>query len=114
MMSTLLNYQHESGLWGQIVDYEGAWDESSCSGMFASALVKGVRHGWLDEKRYAPAAEKAWTALCAKLDANGNLADTGAGINSSSVRQVYLDCPKVNGAPHGQAALLWTANALLG
>lgn len=114
MMATLLEYQHESGLWGQLVDAADAWDESSCSGMFASGIISGVSHGWLDAATFAPAAVKAWNALCARMDSFGNVGGTGAGINCSSDRQFYLDAPRVNGAPHGQAALLWAVNALLG
>ena len=113
MMATLLEYQHPSGLWGQLVDDPDAWDESSCSGMFTSSMVKGIRHGWLDEKVYGPAVGKAWDALCGRIDAYGNVGGTGAGINCQSERRGYLECPTVNGAPHGQAAMLWTINAML-
>ena len=113
MMKTLLECQHESGLWGQLVDAEEAWDESSCSGMFTSSLISGVRNGWLDESIYGPAARKAWIALCNKIDEYGNVADVGAGTNCKNDRQFYLDRPRINGAPHGQAALLWAVNALL-
>lgn len=114
MASSLLKYQHGSGLWGQLIDAEEAWDESSCSGMFTSSLVLGVKNGWLDEDSYGAAARKAWTALCAKIDSYGNVADVGAGTNCKNDRQFYLDRPRINGAPHGQAGLLWTVNALLG
>lgn len=113
MASSLLRYQHESGLWGQLVDAEEAWDESSCSGMFASSLIEGVKNGWLEEESYGVAARKAWTGLCGKLDVHGNIADVGAGTNCKNDRQFYLDRPRINGAPHGQAALLWAVNALI-
>ena len=113
MMDSVLAYQHESGLWGQLVDDADAWDESSCSGMFTSSLVDGVNNGWLDANTFGPAAMKAWTALCRKMDKFGNIADVGAGTNCKNDRQFYLDRPRINGAPHGQAAMLWTVNSLL-
>lgn len=113
MMAALLENQHASGLWGQLIDGDDAWDESSCSGMFAFSMIMGVKHGWLDADVYGPAARKAYLALCSKVDRFGNVGEVGAGINCGSSREFYLACPKVNGAPHGQAALLWCCNALL-
>ena len=112
MAAALLEYQHPSGLWGQLVDGD-AWDESSCSAMFTFCLLKGVQNGWLLSDVYGPAARKAWLALCAKIDEFGNVGDVGAGINCGTSREFYLACPKVNGAPHGQAALLWCCQTLV-
>ena len=111
MMEVLLSYQHESGLWGQLVDGE-AWDESSCSAMFTYAFIRGLQKGLLDEEKYLPAASRAWNALCAKIDEYGNVGGVGAGINCGTTREFYLACPCVNGAPHGQAAMLWCCAAL--
>ena len=111
MMESLLSFQHPSGLWGQLVDGE-AWDESSCSAMFTYAFIRGIRLGLLDKDTFAPAVAKAWEALCARIDAYGNVGGVGAGINCGASREFYLACPKVNGAPHGQAAMLWCCSAL--
>ena len=111
MMEALLSYQHDSGLWGQLIDGE-AWDESSCSAMFTYAFIRGVKAGLLPAEPYLPAACKAWNALCAKIDAYGNVGGVGAGINCGKSRDFYLACPRVNGAPHGQAAMLWCCAAL--
>lgn len=111
MMSSLLGYQHPGGLWGQLVDGD-AWDESSCSAMFTYAFIRGMKAGLLDREVFLPAARKAWNALCAKIDAYGNVGEVGAGINCGTSREFYLACPRVNGAPHGQAAMLWCCSAL--
>ena len=113
MMETLLKYQHESGLWGQLVTDPESWDESSCSAMFTYAFVEGIRRGWLDEKTYGPAARKAWIALCSKLDEYANLADVCVGTNRYADRDYYLARPRFNGDPHGQAPMMWIANALV-
>src|SRR6185312_12748845 len=67
MMSALLAAQAPDGMWRQLLDKPDAWDESSATGMFTFAFVTGVKHGWLDEKTYAPAARKAWLALVALI-----------------------------------------------
>ena len=67
----------------------------------------------LDADRFGPAARKAYLALVKKLDAHANLADVCEGTVKKNDRDHYLARPRVNGAPYGQAALMWICNALL-
>ena len=113
MMSALLRTQREDGLWGQLVDDPGSWTETSGSAMFTFGLVSGVKLGLLDADRFGPAARKAYLALVKKLDAHANLADVCEGTVKKNDRDHYLARPRVNGAPYGQAALMWICNALL-
>ena len=113
MMASLLKYQAPSGLWRQLLDKPESWEETSGTGMFAFAMVTGVKKGWLDEKTYGPAARKAWLALVAKLDKNANVTDVCVGTNKGFSVQYYLDRQKATGDLHGQAAAVWTAMALL-
>ena len=113
MMATLLEHQHENGLWGQVIDDPEFWEESSCSAMFAYAFIEGVRQGWLDEATYGPAARRAWGALCGKLDEHANIADVCIGTNWKNSRKWYMDRPRANGDPHGQMAIMWICSALL-
>lgn len=113
MMKTLLGYQRENGLWGQIVDDPESWDETSCSAMFAYGMLEGIKQGWLSEKTYGPAVKKAWITLCGMLDENANLPGVCIGTGAVNDRDHYLNRPRVNGDPHGQAPMLWLCNALL-
>lgn len=113
LMATLLKTQGEDGLWGQLLDVPDAWRETSGSAMFTFAFVTGVKNGWLDEKTYAPAARKAWIALCGQLDEKANLAGVCIGTNKGNTAQFYLDRERATGDLHGQAPMLWTASALL-
>ena len=122
MMATLLTTQGPDGLWRQLVDKPEAWLETSGTGMFAFAMVAGVKHGWLEADTYGPAARKAWLALVAKLDAKANVADVCIGTNTAVNQRVtepaaqlkyYLDRGRATGDLHGQAPILWTAAALM-
>ncbi|TZF81080.1 glycosyl hydrolase [Pedobacter sp. BS3] len=113
MMASLLKYQSESGMWRQLIDDPESWEESSGTGMFAFAMVTGVKQGWLDKKTYAPAARKAWLALVKHIDANADISDVCEGTNKKNDRQYYLDRKRLTGDLHGQAPVLWTAAALL-
>ncbi|MFO7693379.1 MAG: glycoside hydrolase family 88 protein [Vicinamibacterales bacterium] len=113
MMTSLLAMQGEDGLWRQLLDHPEAWPETSGTGMFASAMVTGVRNGWLDERTYGPAARKAWLGLVKYIDADANVSSVCAGTNKGPTVQYYLDRPRNTGDLHGQAPVLWTASALL-
>jgi rhamnogalacturonyl hydrolase YesR len=113
MMAALLQYQGNDGLWRQLIDHPEAWPETSSSGMFAFAMVTGVKNGWLDAKTYGPAARKAWLGLVSHLDKNANVNNVCEGTNKGQSLQYYLDRKRNVGDLHGQAPILWTASALL-
>jgi rhamnogalacturonyl hydrolase YesR len=125
MMAALLRTQTASGMWRQLVDDNSPhnWPETSSTGMFAFAMVTGVKNGWLSADTYGPAARKAWLALVQYLDADGNVRDvcpgtgeaatSGGGTSAATQIQYYLDRPRIVGDFHGQAPLLWTASALM-
>jgi rhamnogalacturonyl hydrolase YesR len=109
MMEALLRYQSENGMWRQLVDYEYSWAESSCTAMFAYAIQSGIHNGWLDGKLYGPAAEKAWKALCAHVDREGNIREICVGTGQMDDIEFYLKRPRTLGDLHGQAPFLWLA-----
>ena len=107
MMAALLKCQSDNGMWRQLVDYEYSWAESSCTAMFAYAMTAGVRQGWLDKAAYEPAAEKAWKALCAHVDRDGNVREICVGTGQMDDIEFYLKRPRTLGDFHGQAPVLW-------
>ncbi|MBN2163201.1 MAG: glycoside hydrolase family 88 protein [Pontiellaceae bacterium] len=109
MMAALLKYQSDNGMWRQVVDYEYAWAESSCTAMFAYAMTVGVDHGWLDQESYGPAVDKAWKALCAHVDPLGNVREICIGTSRRDYLEYYLKRPRELGDLHGQAPFLWLA-----
>lgn len=122
MMASLLKYQTDEGLWRQLIDKPESFLETSGSGMFAFAMVTGVKHGWLDAATYGPAARKAWLGLVSRVDDKANIKDVCVGTNKAAKEvgadpetqlKFYLNRSRRTGDLHGQAALLWTASALL-
>lgn len=113
MMDALVEYQAPSGMWRQLIDYPEAWEESSGTAMFGFALRVGVREGILEDRKYRTAYERAWTALVERVGADGRLSDVCVGTGQSKDAQYYLDRPSVTGDLHGQAPMLWFANALI-
>jgi len=113
MMAALLKYQGGDGMWRQLIDDAHAWPETSGTGMFAFAMITGVKNGWLDAATYGPAARKAWLALVTYLDDKGDVRDVCVGTNKKADHQYYLDRKRVTGDLHGQAPVIWCATALL-
>lgn len=113
MMKTLLDYQKEDGLWGQLVDDPTTWTETSGSAMFTYAMIKGVKRGWLKAETYAPAVRKAWIALTGHIDEQGDIDGVCEGTNKTNDRQFYLNRRTLPGNMHGQAPILWCVTAFL-
>jgi rhamnogalacturonyl hydrolase YesR len=112
MMASLRQYQRKDGSWGQLIDHDESWSESSGTGMFAFALVTGVKSGWLDAS-YAACAHHAWIALAGYVDQNADVTAVCEGTNKYNNLEYYLLRKRKTGDFHGQAPLMWTANALL-
>lgn len=107
MMNTLVQYQDEQGMWHQIIDSKAAWEETSCTAMFAYALSEGINQGLLIEPAYKEAVLKAWKALTDRMNDKGALTGVCAGTGQSMDPQYYLDRPRIDGDFHGQAPLIW-------
>jgi rhamnogalacturonyl hydrolase YesR len=113
MMSALLNHQGADGVWRQLIDHPESWPETSSTGMFAFAMVTGVKNGWLDRSKYSLAARKAWLGLLQYVDRDGNVRNVCEGTGKGFTVEYYLKRRRNTGDFHGQAPVLWTASALL-
>ncbi|MBP6022535.1 glycoside hydrolase family 88/105 protein [Ferruginibacter sp.] len=113
MMESLLQYQATDGMWRQLVNDTSSWKETSCTGMFAYAMITGVKNSRLNKKQFAPAAKKAWLALTGYINYKGEISDVCEGTGAGNTKQYYLDRKKITGDYHGQAPVLWCASALL-
>ena len=113
MMSALLKYQGQDGMWRQLIDKEDAWPESSSSAMFSFAMITGVKNGWLDATTYGPAARKGWIAVVGYVDQNNDVTQVCEGTGKLDDLAYYYARKRRTGDFHGQAPVLWAASALL-
>lgn len=113
MMKSLLRHRNAQGIWNQLIDQPDFWAETSGTGMFTYAFISGVRHGWLSEKTYGPAARQAWLELVKYINDDGDVREVCIGTNKLNDFNYYLDRPRTTGDFHGQAPVLWCAAALL-
>jgi hypothetical protein len=52
-----------------------AYPESSATAMIATAMLRGIRNGWIDRVTYEPLVQKAWKAILARTGSDGRLVD---------------------------------------
>jgi unsaturated rhamnogalacturonyl hydrolase len=74
-MAALARFQDENGMWRNVIDRPGAYSEYSATAMIATAMLRGVRNGWIDRATYEPLIDKAWKAILARTGADGLLVD---------------------------------------
>jgi rhamnogalacturonyl hydrolase YesR len=112
MLENLKKYQGADGMWRQLLDDPQCWPETSCTAMFAYSMLTGINRGWLPAAAYSDAALRAWNALAARVDSNGDVQEVCAGTAAGSSAAWYYDRPRITGDYHGQAPVLWCVNAL--
>jgi len=81
--------------------------------MFIFALATGVEKGWLPEEPYKQAALNGWAGLQDYIDEQGRVHEICTGTAAYNNVQYYFDRPREIGNPHGQAAAIWAATAIL-
>jgi unsaturated rhamnogalacturonyl hydrolase len=74
-MKALSQFQEENGMWREVVDYPGAYPEYSGTAMIATAMLRGIRKGWLDAGIYQPIVDRAWQAILIRTSSDGRVFD---------------------------------------
>ena len=74
-MTALSRWQDENGMWRNVIDRPGAYPEYSATAMIGTAMLRGVRRGWLDRAMYQPLVDRAWDAIARRTGADGRLVD---------------------------------------
>jgi len=96
-MAALVPYQDGDGMWHVVVDHRGSYAEFSATAMIGTAMLRGIRRGWLDEATYQPVVDAAWRAVLARTAPDGTLVDVCESTNKQDSLQAYLDRAAVLG-----------------
>jgi hypothetical protein len=108
-LDALRQRQLPSGMFPQVLDVPGSYEEFTVTCMLGYAIAHGLRRGWL-EPAYRPAMERAWQGVAERIDDAGGLVDccTNTGVQTSL--QAYIDRPAIFGRDdRGGAMALWFA-----
>lgn len=125
LISSLVKFQHESGLWYQVVDKQfvsGNYLETSGSSLISYAILKACRLSYISQE-YRVYGEKAFKGICNMYltEENGNLKLGGiclvAGLGGKTMRdgsiEYYLSEPIVENEAKGVAPLLLAYTEIL-
>jgi rhamnogalacturonyl hydrolase YesR len=89
-MAELARFQDSNGMWREVVDQRGAYPEFSATAMIASAMLRGMRAGWLNSPSYRPRVDRAWRAILARTGADGRLMDVCESTGKQKTLGDYL------------------------
>lgn len=102
-----------NGIWHQVINNEKSYIETSGSAMFITALARGVKNGWLNDK-YKDDVLDAWNSLttCC-VDLNGNIYGICMGSGCSMDEKYYLDLGTISNDDHGVGIVLGAGVAVM-
>jgi unsaturated rhamnogalacturonyl hydrolase len=107
-VAALATHQSDDGSWRQVVDEPTSYRELTVTAMTVAAMARGVARGWIDRAAYQPVIDRGWTAVAARVMADGTVRDVCSGTGAGPTKEYYLNRPVVNGADDrgGAMALL--------
>jgi rhamnogalacturonyl hydrolase YesR len=62
-------------MWRNVIDHPGVYPEFSGTAMIATAMLRGIRNGWLERDVYQPLVDKAWQAIVRRTGSDGRVFD---------------------------------------
>lgn len=102
----MLDYQLDDGNWHCMVHEERSGPESSTAAFMATAFYRGIAAELLPEAEFREPADRAFQAMLANLDENGNLMGVSAAVMSALVEEHYWHVPLDRIVPWGQGPVL--------
>ena len=90
-LTALRTHQDPTGMWHQVIDVEGSYRELTATCMISFAMLRGMKHGWLDRATFEPCVRRAWPAILARIGADGSLIDVCEGTGKQTSLRAYLD-----------------------
>jgi rhamnogalacturonyl hydrolase YesR len=104
-----------TGMWRQVIDVPGSYPELSATCMIGTAMLRGVRRGWLPAARYQSMVDRAWEAAKRRIGRDGELIDVCTGTGKQRSLADYLHRPAILGKdPRGGAMALLFATEMAG
>ncbi|HEY5666495.1 MAG TPA: glycoside hydrolase family 88 protein, partial [Gammaproteobacteria bacterium] len=75
LMATLASWQNADGTWRQVVDFPGAYHETSSTAIIGFSMQRGLNRGWLEPAAFEPGVERAFGAVSQRTDGDGGFID---------------------------------------
>jgi unsaturated rhamnogalacturonyl hydrolase len=105
--SSLLRFQHDCGLWPNVLDHPESALEVSGSAIFVMAMARGVMRGWLNDEVFRPAVIRGWKGLESQIDPDGTVHGICMGTMCTEDVNYYINRPFYDNDTHGLFAVLF-------
>lgn len=89
-LDALRGLQRPSGMFGQLLDFSGSYQELTSVCMTGYAVARGLRLGWLD-RSYRSFVDSLWSAASERIGLDGGVVDGCTGTGAVNDRRFYLD-----------------------
>jgi unsaturated rhamnogalacturonyl hydrolase len=115
-MKALSQFQDENGMFREVIDYPGAYPEYSGTSMIATAMMRGIRRGWLDASVYQPIVDRAWQAISIRTASDGRLLDVAesTGTRGMNFKDYIQRAAILDRDPRGGAFAMILATEIAG
>jgi unsaturated rhamnogalacturonyl hydrolase len=115
-MKVLSQYQDENGMFREVIDYPGSYPEYSGTTMIATAMMRGIRRGWLDASIYQPIVDRAWQAILIRTASDGRLFDVAesTGTRGFTLKDYLRRAAILDRDPRGGAFAMILATEIAG
>lgn len=118
-MAALLRHQgvlkgQDDGMWHQVIDRPSSDAEFTCTCMIGFAMQRGISRGWLNKAKYQPAVDRAWRAICERIEPDGKLLAVCESTGTQRTEKDYLNRRLNDGVDHrgGAMALLFATELM--
>ena len=89
-LDALKGQQRPSGMFSQLLDLHGTYQELTSVCMVGYAVARGLRLGWLDDS-YLAFAESLWRSASERVGLDGEVVDGCTGTGAVNDRRFYID-----------------------
>jgi unsaturated rhamnogalacturonyl hydrolase len=114
-MVALAPFQGDDGMWREVIDHRGSYKEFTATAMIATAMLRGIRNGWLEARTWQPRVDRAWRAITARVGSDGTLFDVCESTNKQPSLEAYLNRAAILGTePRGGGMALIFATEMAG
>ena len=89
-LDALRGLQRPSGMFSQLLDFPGTYQELTAVCMTGYAVARGLRIGWLDDS-YRGFVDSLWRAASERIGIDGSVVDGCTGTGAVDDRRFYID-----------------------
>ena len=108
-LSALRRLQQPSGMYWQMLNLPGSYQEFTCTCMIGYAMARGIRFGWLDSS-FSDSVNLAWQGVSERIDDDGNVVDACISTGVQDSVDAYLSREAIFGRDDRSGSLaLWFA-----